>query len=185
MNKTDWGFRALMAIIILLLLSAICLPGCAVLQPRSTPTVAPTPAVQLWQAAKSSNWLATASIIGIGAGIFIAFKGKEWGMGLVISCCVVLFMTLAVARFAWWMALCGLVGSVVILYVSILSKKRALVEIIKGGELFKKALKIAHTKPDAEIELFNGAQIEAQESKSTPILVEKIKTKLRVKGEIE
>lgn len=176
MNNTDWGFWALMAMLVLLLLSGIFMPGCAAPQRRDAPTVAPTPAIQLWQAAKTSNWLATVSIIGVGVGIFIVFKGKEWGMGLVISCCVILFMTLAVARFAWWIALCGLIGSVSFLCVSILTRKRALVEIIKGVQIYREDT-TDHVDLDLQLS-------EAQKSKSTQKIVQEIKADLKVKGEI-
>ena len=182
MYKIDW---IIIVILVAFLLSGIF--GCAILQskkpvPIIPPEILAKPTVQLWQAAKESNWLVTISIIGIGVGIFIIFKGKEWGMGLIISCCAILFVTLAVARFAWWMALGGLIGSIGILYISILSKNKALRQIVKGGELFKKNVK-SRNKINYK-EAFNNAQIKAQKSKSTSKLVKKIKTKLKVKGEI-
>jgi len=177
MNRYDWGFWAMIIVLILLLLSGIFMPGCAAIQHRDAPIiVAPTSAVQLWQAAKASNWLVTMSILGIAGGVFATLNGQKWGMAVVVSCSVSLFMSLAVAKFAWWMAVCGLLGSIGLCAVSILIRKRALVEIIKGVQYFRDT-EIEHDRLDFEL-------IEAQKSKSTQKIVQNIKADLKVKGEI-
>lgn len=177
MNKTDWGFWAIVTVFALMLLSWIFMPGCAVLQREETPIVIPAPGVQLWQAAKSSNWIVTLSILGIAGGVFATLNGQKWGIAVVVSCSVSLFMSLAVARFAWWMAICGLLGSVSLCVASIMSRKRALVEIIKGVQIFKKN----ELEPDA-IRHLRGEL--SQQSPSTQKTVKKIKSDLKVKGEI-
>lgn len=178
MNKIDWAFWAIIAVLIVLLLSGIFTPGCAALQRRETPTVAPKPAVQMWQAAKDSNWIVTISILGMAGGVFATLNGQKWGMAVIVSCSVALFMSLAVARFAWWMAVCGLLGSVGLCVVSIMSRKRALVEIIKGVEKLKEG-------GASDREHVNVVLALEQKSKSTRGLIQNIKADLKIKGEIE
>jgi len=175
MRNTDWGFWAMMVMIILLLLSTIFLPACASLKEKPPKPVPPSSVEEMYKAARTSNWLVTLSILGIAGGIFATLNGQKWGMAVVVSCSVALFMSLAVSRFAFWLALCGLIGSVGLCIVSIVVRKRALVQIIKGGELFKK-------NPDID---FNHAQTVAQKSKSTRRIVQNIKTDLKLKGEIK
>ena len=156
--------------------------GCACLGlPTTAPTIIPTPVEQLWQAAKQGNWLVAASILGIAGGVFALMNGSKLGVPAVVTSCVSLFMTLAVARFALWMAACGLIGSVLACVTSILLKNKALVEIIKGVQKAKDNMggNIQAT-PDVEIlkeEL-------AIQSKPTQRLVQTIKGNLKVKGEI-
>ena len=168
MNKIDWVYWIVIALILICFIVA-AVTGCAVFQPKPKliPIVAPSPAIQLWQAVKNSNWLVTVSILGIAGGIFATLNGQKWGIAFVISCCVSLFMVLAVARFAWWMAVCGLVGSVTICIASILSRKRALVEIIRGVQIYRNKT-IEHDDLDSDLN-------KAQKSKSTRKLVKKIK----------
>ena len=168
MNKTDWGFWAIIAVLALTLLSWIFMPGCAVLQSKPAPIVAPTPANQLWQAAKASNWLVTMSILGIAGGVFATLNGQKWGMAVVVSCSVALFMSLAVARFAWWMAICGLFGSVGLCVASIMSRKRALVEIIKGVQDYRNTIDTRHI----------DMELDHQQSEPTKKIIKKIKEKL-------
>ena len=170
MNKTDWGFWAIIAILTLMLLSWIFLPGCTVLQskPKPMPVIAPTPTVQIWQAAKSSNWIVTMSILGIAGGVFATLNGQKWGMAVVVSCSVALFMSLAVARFAWWMAICGLFGSVGLCVASIMSRKRALVEIIKGVQGYRSTIDTRCI----------DMELDHQQSEPTKKIIKKIKEKL-------
>lgn len=184
MNKIDWAFWGIIIALTALLIAGIFTSGCALLQQqqrKDTLVVAPSPGVQMWQAAKNSNWIVTISILGIAGGIFATLNGQKWGMAVVVSCCVSLFMSLAVARFAWWMAICGLSGSIGLCAVSILSKKQALIEIIRGGQRFKEEQLKVKTVDLAES--FNIYQA-CNQSKSTQKIVQNIKTDLKVKGEI-
>lgn len=172
MNKIDWGFWGMIVAIIVMLISLITITsGCALFQPRSdTSIIAPPPATQLWQAIKSSNWIITLSILGVAGGIFATLNGQKWGMAVIVSCCVSLFMALAVARFAWWMAICGLIGSLGLCTASILSRKRALIEIIKGVQNFRENDKVHRFAIDPKLKI--------SQSKSTKKIVKKIKEKL-------
>ena len=177
MNKIDWVFWILICGIIMGFI-VLAISGCAALQHRDTPTVAPAPGVQLWQTVKKSNWLVTLAIPIIALGAVAMFNGAaKLGMSAVIFGCVNLFMALATARFALWMSVFGLIGSVAVVAASILARKKALVEIIKGVQDYR----------DNKV---NGANLdmrltEAQKSKSTQKIVQNIKANLKVKGEIE
>jgi len=103
------------------------------------------------------------------------------GMSAAIFGCVNLFMALATARFAMWMAVFGLVGSVVTVAVSILVKNKALVEIIKGVQTYKTVyMQNANINPDH----LNKTLAGEQKTKTTQKLVQNIKTNLKLKGEI-
>lgn len=181
MNRENWFA---IGVIIFFILAAIFLNSCALLQPGKPKPVEPPlpidtivkPAVQLWYAAKTSNWLVTMSILGIAGGVFATLNGQKWGLAVVVSCSVSLFMSLAVARFAWWMAICGLFGSVGLCIASILARKKALVEIIKGVQRYK-------DKADERSKAYIKDDL-LDQSKSTQKIVQNIKSDLKVKGEI-
>jgi len=167
MNKIDWGFWIITTMLAVLLISGIFIPGCAVLQRRDTLTVAPKPAVQLWQTVKKSNWLVTLAIPIIALGVVAMFNGAaKLGMSAVIFGCVNLFMALATARFALWMSVFGLIGSVAAVAMSILARKRALIEIIKGVQIYRDKT-IEHDALDFDLN--------SRQSKSTKKIVKKIK----------
>ena len=153
--------------------------GCSLPKPKTpaitidTPT--PDPGGQLWQAAKKSNWLVTASIVGIAAGVFALVSGSaKLGTASIASASVSLFMALAVSRFALWMAVFGLIGSVAAALFSILVRRKALVEIIKGVQKAKDEGSVAYT---LKKEL-------AEQSSTTKKIVGDIKNKLKLAGKI-
>jgi len=160
--------------LILILLIAGC--ACLGLPTKPTTPIIPTPLEQLWNAAKQSNWLVSISILGIAAGVFALMNGSKIGIPAAIASCVSLFMTLAVARFATWMAVCGIVGSVLACAASILLKNKALLEIIKGVQLVKED---GQSNAKIVTNLLRDNQ-----SKPTQKLVQKIKGDLKVSGEI-
>ena len=137
--------------------------------------IAPTPGNQLYQAAKKANWLVTLSIIGIAAGVFAMVNGAtKIGMASIAGCSVSLFMSLAVARFALWMAVFGLIGSVAAALFSILVRRKALVEIIRGVQKFKNGP-------------FDGISIKERledQSKTTKQIVNNVKSELKLQGQI-
>lgn len=147
-------------------------------KPESKPETAPSPGVQLWNAVKKSNWLVTVSILGIAAGVFALVNGSvKLGSATITSASVSLFMALAVARFALWMAVFGLIGSISAALFSILVRRKALVEIIKGVQLAKENYEA--NKIDAPLK----AELENQSS-TTKRIVGSIKSKLRLGGKI-
>lgn len=152
--------------------------GCSVLRPRPAgvqlPVVPSSPASQMWKVVAKSNWVVTVCLLAFGGGLFTFFNGKpKLGLAIVFSSLGTLFFGLAIHRFPTWMAIVGLLGSVAGVAASILMKHRAIIEMVKGGQLFKK-------EPSLD---FNVAQKQEQ-SPTTQKLVRKIKGDLKLKGEI-
>jgi len=137
----------------------------------------PTPAQQLWHTVTKSNWLVTLAIPIIALGAVAMFNGAaKLGMSAIIFGCVNLFMALATARFALWMSIFGLIGSVTAVAASILSKNKALKEFVLGLQNYRKS--------QVENDDLDICLSQAQKSKSTRKLVQDIKTNLKLKGEI-
>jgi len=153
---------------LILILSGGCFAGWG--QQDSKPADLSKGQSQLWDAVKNSNWLVTISIVGIAASIFAYLNGSKIGLAGVAACCVSLFMALAVARFATWMAVCGLIGSVLASIVSILIKNTALKEIIGGVQKYRHAT--------ANLTTIDKDLSDAQEHESTKKIVKKVKAKL-------
>lgn len=175
-------------IILGILATVVFMTGCATLRgvstdlgivksPATIPVKVPEPGRQLWNAVKKSNWLVTLSILGIAAGVFALVNGSvKLGTASIASASVSLFMALAVARFALWMAVFGLIGSVIAALFSILVRRKALVEIIRGVQKHK----------DSIIEDTGGLRVRLNEeqSKTTKRIVGNLKNELRLKGQI-
>ena len=175
--------RILEVTIFIAILILIATSGCATLKGflqgnTEIETVAPKPTEQLWQVVKKSNWLVTASILGIAAGVFALTNGAtKLGSASIASGCVTLFMTLAVARFALWMAVFGLIGSVAAALFSILARRKALVEIIKGVQNAKATYAFDNNTAPLRDEL-------TKQSKTTKKIVGKLKNELKLKGQV-
>ena len=146
-------------------------------QKPDTVTSAPPPATQLWQTVKKSNWLTTLAIPIIALGAVAMFNGAgKLGMSAIIFGCVNLFMALATARFALWMGIFGLIGSATAVVASILTKNKALQEIIKGVQDYREGRE-KHDGLDLCLE-------DAERSSTTQKIVQDVKTKLKLKKEI-
>ena len=168
-------------VFIFIIIVANIVGGCASLRAflqNEEDDIVPTPENQLWQAAKKSNWLATLSIIGIAAGVFAMVNGAtKIGMASVAGCSVSLFMSLAVARFALWMAVFGLIGSIAAALFSILTRRKALIEIILGVQKAKATYAFDNSTGPLRDEL-------TKQSKTTRKIVGNLKNELRLKGKI-
>jgi len=144
--------------------------------------IPPTPSQQLWETVKKSNSKIWACNFIIALGAVAMFNGAgKLGMSAIIFGCVNLFMTLATARFALWMSIFGLIGSSLAVAVSILSKNKMIVEFIKGMQNVK-----AETVRDP-LPLSSKAineVLKKVQSPATQRIVQNVKTKLKLKGEI-
>ena len=174
-----FGIFMIVLIVTALLLAIYC-SGCSGgfklpwQKSASVINVPPDAGQQLWTTVKKSNWLVTLAIPIIALGAVAMFNGAgKLGMSAIIFGCVNLFMALATARFALWMAVFGLVGSGLAVAVSILAKNKALKEIITGVQEYKGS--------KTSNEVLNGA-LAATQSTPTQRLVQKIKTELKFKG---
>lgn len=159
---------------LLIVVFLVFISGCALFQHHPSISVSPKPINQMWESVKKSDWLITVSIVGIAIGVFAFINGSKIGLPAIASCCVSLFMTLAVVRYATWMAICGLIGSVLACGVSILLRKKALVEIIKGAQHLKKEVS----------DIIGSETLKTYQSKPTQKLVQQIKTNLKLRGEL-
>jgi len=178
-QKIDWGFWVIILLCIVGLITLIA--GCSIFQhaPKQQETIVPaSPAQQMWKVVAKSNWVVTICLLGFGGGLFTFFNGKpKLGLAIVFSCVGTLFFGLAIHRFPTWMAMIGLIGSVAGVAASILMRRQALIEIIKGGQVFKKEF-------EHDAKEFNEKQKQEQ-SPTTQKLVKQIKSDLKLKGEIE
>ena len=177
MNKHDWvSWSAIGLIIVLGLLSCFSYSCHSEQRISNDQLTAPSPAVQLWRVVKKSNWLVSLAIPIIALGAVAMFNGAaKLGMSAIIFGCVNLFMALATARFALWMSIFGLIGSIAAVAMSILVRKKALVEIIKGVQVYRENA-IEHDVLDFDLD--------SKQSESTQKIVKKVKGDLKVKGQI-
>ncbi|MHA1228791.1 MAG: hypothetical protein ACTSPV_18865 [Candidatus Hodarchaeales archaeon] len=164
--------------VILLMSTSGCLSSIQDLDDIVKPPV-PTPQQQVWNAVKKSNWLVTISILGMAVGFFAFLNGNKLGVPFVGASCISLFMALAVARFATLIAILGLIGSIVSTVLSILSRRKALEEVVKGFQYVKDEL-----LPQKKRTKANEIMASTQKSKSTRKMVQQIKANLKLKGEI-
>ena len=158
--------------------------GCAMFSGQKTNTEIsnpPTPGTQLWNAAKKSNWLVTLSILGVAGGLFALANGSsKLGISTMAASTASLFMALAVARYASWMAVFGLIGSVAAALFSILARRKALVEIIRGVQKAKDLNQF-----DGNLSPVLLLKIElSKQSNTTKKIVGNIKNQMKLKGEI-
>ncbi len=174
-------FNSLLSTLLGMFLLIVAVTGCFVpfgqrKTTELTVTEAPPPAVQLWQAAKRSNWLVTLSILGIAGSVFAIANGSvKLGTATAAGSGVSLFLVLAVARFALWMAVAGMIAAIAVVLFSILVRRRALMEIIEGVQIIK----------NISVDPVNAKTIlDSTQTKTTKKIVGKIKNELKLKGEI-
>jgi len=134
-----------------------------------------SPQEQLLNAAKGTNWLVAFSILGIGAGVFAFVNGSKIGIPVVVACAVSLFMALAVARFALWLAIFGMVGAVAAVAISVIIKNKALKDVICNVQEIKKSAANGGTKESIQDSI---KKVLTRQADSTKALVAKIKAKL-------
>lgn len=144
----------------------------------STPST--SPAEQLMRTVWKTNWMTTLAIPIIALGAVLLFNGAmKVGVSTIIFGVISLFMTLATARFAFWMALFGFIGSTAAVVLSILIKNKALKDVVTNVEAIKT---IAKNNTTAEVyrDIKNELAGQANSSKK---LISKIKPKLKIKSE--
>ncbi|MBE3101568.1 MAG: hypothetical protein IMZ47_04770 [Firmicutes bacterium] len=134
-----------------------------------------SPQEQLLHAAKGTNWLVALSILGIGAGVFAFVNGSKIGIPVVVACAVSLFMALAVARFAMWMAVFGMVGAVAAVAISVIVKNKALKDVICNVQDIKESAANGGSKKSIQEDI---KMTLTRQADSTKALVKKIKANL-------
>ena len=173
----DWVLWLIIASIIIIIIGS--LSGCALIKPAVdfiTGTTS-TPVPLLPEAALYSklNWLSIASIIGIAIAAAATVNGQiKLAMPIFCGCVAALGISLAVVKYASFLAIGSLIAAVCIFAYSILIKNRAVKELITGAQILKEA---SHTVSGSKI-LFDT------QSPSTRKLVNIIKDKLKVIGKL-
>ena len=133
--KYEWFIpRLISALLLLLLLILIVMTsGCALFQGQSDSL--PDPGSDLVsKIIVQNNWLLTISILGVGAGFFAFLNGNSKGLSIMATCFVVMSIVLMLAKFAIWLAIFATICSFGLLAYTILTRKRALKEIIETVE---------------------------------------------------
>ena len=134
-----------------------------------------TPKVQLWETIKgmTPNWLAI-PVIALGA--VAMFNGAaKLGMSCIIFGSVNLFMALATSRFGFWMALCGLIGSLAAVVASMVAKSKAIKDIVGNLQTIKETAK----EDDVDIVFQDKLRDELNHQlTSTKKIVAKVKAKI-------
>ena len=135
----------------------------------------------LWQTVKKAkdNLFTSLAIPIIALGAAVMYLGfKKLGMACVIFGAVNLIMALASARFAFWMALFGFIGTAIALAASILAKNRVLKDLVFGIQKVKAII------PETDNRLKDAKIILAKQTTLTKKFVKKIKDKAKLKGEM-
>lgn len=173
MKQVLTAFLFIMTIYLIIIAS-----GCSVLQkpkPDADLPAAYNPGQEIVKVIRTTNWYASLCIGGMVLGVFAGLNGCKWGWSAVAACAFGLYMSIATARYAQAMAITGLVGSLLLSLVSILTRWKALKEIIAGVQEYRDN-KGAGVKIDDA--LGNN------QSYTTQKLVKKIKDKLKLNGRI-
>lgn len=145
-------------IIILLLLS-----GCQL--PEVKPLIPTTPKQALIDNVLKTDWIVTASILGMALATVAWMNGSKAAIGIMAGCGVALWMQLTVVRYAHVLAWIGLVFAVGLALWTVFVKNRALEDIVAGVQKYK-------LNVNMPLEQFLGEQAE-----STKKIVSKIKGK--------
>lgn len=174
-KKIDWGFWLILTGFLMMLVSM--LSGCALIKPVTDFIIGTTsnPVPELPEAALYSklNWLSIASIIGIAIAAAATVNGQiKLAMPIFAGCVAALGISLAVVKYASFLAIGSLVAAVCIFVYSILIKNRAIKELVVGGQELKK-------NPDGGSKILFETQ-----TPSTRKLVNITKDKLKLIGKL-
>lgn len=168
----NWKVKALAIVLVFI-------SGCSMFKSfQKKPEPLPkTPQDALTTVVLKNNWLVTVSIMAIATSVFAVLNGLKWGFAGAIAGIVSLCLSLAVIRYAQWLAIAGLTGAGLLCLASILLKNNALKDIIRGVEKIKRA-------PLIEREDINKILKENSPKKETRKLVDNYKIDMKLSGEI-
>ena len=129
-----WWIVAILFLIILM----SPLSGCSILRPATSIDPIKPGTELLVKTVLKTNWLMTVAIIGVGAGFFSFLNGNGKGLKIMSACFVVLSLVLAISQYAAWIAGIAMAGAVGLMIYTTVTRNRALTEIVKGGEEFRR-----------------------------------------------
>lgn len=181
--------RMLIIISLLILFNVLALSGCGILQrtgdaifnsiEKDKQVTPETSKDALWQTVKKAkdNLFTSMAIPIVALGAAVIYLGfKKLGMACVIFGAVNLIMSLASARFSFWMALFGFIGTMVALAASILAKNKAVKELVYNIQDIKQ------TARDDNLDIVYQDKIKEEltkQTKSTKKIISNIKAKLK------
>jgi hypothetical protein len=120
---------------ILLFVTCLILWGCQL--PKAEPLIPTTPGQALAKTIIKTDWIITASILGVALSVIAWMNGSKTAIGVMAGCGVAIWMQLTVVRYAHVLAWVGLVFAVGIMLWTVFVKNRALKEIIMGVQKYK------------------------------------------------
>lgn len=155
-------------ILLVLIILALFLPGCQ--SPESELLIPTTPGQALVKTIIKTDWIITASILGVAISVMAWMNGSKTAIGIMAGCCVAIWMQLTVVRYAHVLAWVGLVFAVGIMLWTVFVKNRALEDIVNGVENYRKSCPVSS---------HDGLKKRLKEqSKTTQKIVSQIKGKL-------
>ena len=169
--------------VILMLLILITVSGCSAIGSKSgdildKDNISMNPTAKMYEVVSKSNWAVSLCLIGFVISVFAFLNGSKVGLAGMGASAAGMFMGLALARFAMWMAVFGLIGSLVAGLASILAKKKALTEIIVSVQKVREGFQVGGTVTANSVD----DVLEISQSKTTRKLVAAEKHKLKLKS---
>ena len=122
--------------LLVLIILALFLVGCQ--HPDFEPLIPTTPKQALVETVLKTDWIITASILGVALSVMAWMNGSKTAIGVMAGCGVAIWMQLTVVRYAHVLAWVGLVFAVGIMLWTVFVKNRALKEIVIGIQKYKK-----------------------------------------------
>lgn len=163
-----------MCILYIMLFFAVqlALSGCATTQ---VPPILDTIPTSGWESTMKviakTNWFGTFCLLSFFGGIVaIGLDQRKIGSAVVIAAIATLCLGLAIHRFPTWLAIVGFVSSIATVGYSILIKKKALVEIVRGVQNYRDGV-------GSTIAATLDTDLNNNQSKSTEKIVKEIKEK--------
>ena len=149
----------------------LVMSGCSLLRPIvcTTPTVVPdSPENLLLTMLAKHNWLITGSILGIALSVVAFVNGSKFAIPVFIGACTALGTTLAVVRYAPFIAIAAIILAGVTFVLTVFRKNKAIKEIVTGVQRIKDGCVVE------DRDEVNG-ELQAVQSKSTKKIVRKVK----------
>lgn len=133
MVDLSWFLGAVLFMVLLLLLT-----GCQT--PEVEPLLPTTPGQALAKTIIKTDWIITASILGVALSVMAWMNGSKTAIGVMAGCTVAIWMQLTVVRYAHVLAWVGLVFAVGIMLWTVFVKNRALKEIVTQVQHYKESV---------------------------------------------
>lgn len=142
--------------------------GCALTGGASTTPALPATAWEsTMNAVAKTNWFGTFCLFSFFGGVVaVGLEQRKIGFAVIIAAICTICLGLAIHRFPTWLAVTGLMSSILAVSYSVLKHKKALVEVVRGVQRYRES--------DAE---HIDAQLHTTQSATTEKIVKKIKDK--------